>query len=141
MSVPHAVNCRRFCFGVVSLCFLFVYEISPESLNGFAPNSQERRVWSLARTSLKVKVKIQCHHGQNRYETVVYLFVLSACNVGVLWPNGWIGRGKSWHGGRPRPWAYCVRWESSSPSPKGTPSNFRPTSVVAKRLDGSRCHW
>jgi len=36
--------------------FLFVYEISRESLNGFAPNSYGRCVWSLARTSLKVKV-------------------------------------------------------------------------------------
>ena len=36
--------------------FLFVYEISPEQLNGFAPNSDTRRVWSFARTSLKVKV-------------------------------------------------------------------------------------
>jgi len=36
--------------------FLFVYEISPEPLNGFAPNSQGRRAWSLVRTSLKVKV-------------------------------------------------------------------------------------
>jgi len=29
--------------------------ISPEPLNGFAPNSQGRRVWSLTRTSLNVK--------------------------------------------------------------------------------------
>jgi len=43
-------------FGAVNLCFLFVYEISREPLNGFAPNSHGRRVWSLARTSLKVKV-------------------------------------------------------------------------------------
>jgi len=27
-----------------------------EPLNGFAPNSQKRRVWSLAQMSLKVKV-------------------------------------------------------------------------------------
>jgi len=33
-----------------------VYEIYREPQNGFAPNSHERRVWSLARTSLKVKV-------------------------------------------------------------------------------------
>jgi len=46
-------------FGAVSLCFLFVYEISRERLNEFATNSQGRRVWSLARTSLKVKVKRQ----------------------------------------------------------------------------------
>ena len=39
-------------FGAVSLC----NEISPEPLNGFAPNSHGRRVWSLAQTSLKVKV-------------------------------------------------------------------------------------
>jgi len=38
--------------------FSFVYEISPEPLNGFAPNSYGTRVWSLARTSLKVKVKV-----------------------------------------------------------------------------------
>jgi len=39
--------------------FLFVYEIYREPLNGFAPNSQERRVWSLARINLNVKVRGQ----------------------------------------------------------------------------------
>jgi len=29
--------------------------------------------------------------------------VLSVCDVGVLWPNGWIDQGETWHGGRPRP--------------------------------------
>ena len=43
---------------------LFLYEISREPLNGFAPNSQGRRVWSLARTSLNVKVKGHGHQGQ-----------------------------------------------------------------------------
>jgi len=46
-------------FGAVSLWFLFVYEIPPERLNGFARNSRGRRVWSLAWTSSKVKVKCQ----------------------------------------------------------------------------------
>jgi len=32
---------------------------SREPLNGFAPNTQGRRVWSLARKNLKVKVKGQ----------------------------------------------------------------------------------
>jgi len=41
--------------------FLFVYEIFRELLNGFAPNSQGRRVWFLVGTSLKVKVKGQGH--------------------------------------------------------------------------------
>jgi len=40
----------------LSVTLLFVYEISRETLNGFAPSSQGRRVWYLARTSLKVKV-------------------------------------------------------------------------------------
>ena len=41
-----------------SVCFLFVYEISREPLNGFAPYSHGRRVWPLARTSLKVRVEV-----------------------------------------------------------------------------------
>jgi len=58
---------RKVLFLVLSVCgFLFVYEISPEPLNGFAPNSQGRRVWSLARTSLKVTVKGEGHQGQKR---------------------------------------------------------------------------
>jgi len=39
--------------------FLFVYKISPELLNIFVPNSQERGVWSLACTSLNAKVNGQ----------------------------------------------------------------------------------
>jgi len=47
---------------------------------------------------------------------------------------------ETWHTGRPRRWPQCVRW-GSSPSPKGhSPLNFWPISVVAKWLDGSRCH-
>ena len=40
--LPHAVNCRRFCFWRhQSVVFLFVYEISWEQLKGFASNSPE----------------------------------------------------------------------------------------------------
>jgi len=47
------------------LLFVYVYLlISREPLNGFAPNSQGRRIFSLARTSLKVKVKGQGHQEQ-----------------------------------------------------------------------------
>jgi len=42
---------------------------------------------------------------------------------------------------RPRSKRLCVRWEHSSPCPKGGEApNFRPMSIVAKRLDGSRWH-
>ena len=76
------------------------------------------------------------------YRTVVclsVLFVLSVCDVGVLWPNGWTDQ----DAGRPRPWpgAHCVRLGPSSPPPKGDRApNFRLISVATKRLDGSRCH-
>jgi len=53
---------RKVLFLTLSVTFLFVYEISLELLNGFASNSHGRRVWSLARTSLKVKD--QGHQGQ-----------------------------------------------------------------------------
>jgi len=45
------------------------------------------------------------------------LTVLSVCNVGILWPNGWMDQDETWHAGRPRPWQQCVRWGPSS-SPK-----------------------
>jgi len=43
----------------------------------------------------------------------------TVCNVGVLWPNGWLDQYQTWHARRPRPWPYCVRWGSSFPSLKG----------------------
>ena len=43
------------------------------------------------------------------------LSVLSVCDVGVLWPNGWMDQDETWHGGRPRPRPYCVRWRTSCP--------------------------
>jgi len=43
----------RFCFSAV--CdFLLVPQTSLQPLNGYAPNSHGRRVWSLARMSLNV---------------------------------------------------------------------------------------
>ena len=65
--------------------------------------------------------------------------VLSGCDVRALWPNGWTDQDETWHAGRPRRWPHCVRWGPSSPSPKGAqPPNFRPISVAAKWLHGSR---
>jgi len=61
----------------------------------------------------------------------------------LLWQNGWMDQDATWYGGRPRPRPHCVRWGPSSPSPskKGAqPHNFLPMSIVAIRLDGSRCH-
>jgi len=50
------------------------------------------------------------------YRTAV---CLSVCDVGVLWPNGWMDQDETWHGGRPRPWPRCVRSGPSCPLPKG----------------------
>ena len=64
------------------------------------------------------------------------------CDVCALWPNGWTDQDETWHTGRPQPWPHCARWGPSSPSSKGAqpPPNFRPISVAAKWLHGSRCH-
>jgi len=35
----------------------------------------------------------------------------------ILWPNGWMDQGGTWHGGRPKPRRLCVRW-GRSPLPK-----------------------
>jgi len=66
---------------------------------------------------------------------------LSVCDVRALWPNGWTDQGETWHADRPRSWPHCVRWGLTYPSPKGAQSPiFRPISVSAKWLHGSRCH-
>ena len=49
------------------------------------------------------------------------LSCLSVCDVGVLWPNGWMDQDETRRVGRPRPWPHCVRWGPSSPSSKGGP--------------------
>jgi len=55
------------------------------------------------------------------------LSVRSVCDVGVLWPNGWMDQDEPRHAGRPRPWPYCVRWRPSSPPQKGAePPIFGP---------------
>jgi len=43
------------------------------------------------------------------------LSCLTACNVGVLWPNGCMDHDATWHGGRPRLRRHCVRWGSAYP--------------------------
>jgi len=52
-----------------------------------------------------------------------------------------MGQDATWYGGRPRAVRHCVRW---GPIPKREGDTAAPTlramSVVAKRLDGSRCH-
>jgi len=45
--------------------------------------------------------------------------VPSVCDVGALWPNGWMDQDETWHAGRPWPWPHCVRRGPTSPSPKG----------------------
>jgi len=62
-------------FMATSVCrFLLAYEISWEPLNRFASKSDED-VWSLARMSLKVKVKGSGHQGQKWH----FSALLAAC--------------------------------------------------------------
>ena len=60
----------------------------------------------------------------------------------LLWLNGWMDEAGTWHSGKPQPRRLCVRWGPSPLSKKGAepPPNFQPISIVAKRLDASRCH-
>jgi len=60
------------------------------------------------------------------YQTVVSV-CLSVCDVGVLWPNGWIKQDETWRAARSQPWPHSVRWGPSSPFPEGAqPPIFGP---------------
>jgi len=60
----------------------------------------------------------------------------------LLSSNCWMHENATWYGDRPRPRPHYARWGPSSPMHKKRtePPNFWPMSVVAKRLDGPRCH-
>jgi len=62
--------------------------------------------------------------------------IFSPC---LLWPNGWMDQDATWYDGRPQPGQHCVRCGPSS-TRQGTAPKLQPLSVVAKWLDGSRCH-
>ena len=55
----HAVNCARFCFWRCLLLFCLGVKYLGNRANGFAPNSQGRRVWSLAWTVLMSRSKVK----------------------------------------------------------------------------------
>jgi len=81
------------------------------------------------------------------YQTAVCLSILSCmyvCNVRILWPYGWRDQDETWRARRPRSWPHCVRWGPAHPLKGHSPSppyfHFRPISVAAKWLHGSRCH-
>jgi len=52
------------------------------------------------------------------------LSVLSVCNVGVLWPNGWMDQDESWHIGRPLPGHIVLDGDPSPPLQRGTAPQF-----------------
>jgi len=69
-------------FSSASVCgFLFVHEISPEPLNGFAPNSHGKRVWSLAWMSLKLSVKGQRSRSPGTKGGIFWPFRRPACGL------------------------------------------------------------
>ena len=56
--------------------------------------------------------------------------------------KGWMDYDATWYEGRPRPRRLCVKCRPSLLQKKrhSPPPNFWPMSIVAKWLDGSRCH-
>jgi len=59
----------------------------------------------------------------------------------LLWPNGWMHQDATWYGGRSQPGDFVLDGDPAPlPRKRAKPPNFRPMSIVAKRLSGSRWH-
>ena len=56
----------------------------------------------------------------------------------LLWSNGWMDQGATWHGGRPRLRPRCDRYESSSPFQKGAQP---PPQLSAYAYCGQAAGW
>jgi len=63
------------------------------------------------------------------------------CDVGVLWPNGWMDQDETWHAGRPQPWPHCVRSGPTSPSPKGHSPQFSTKVRSPSTTSGLETEW
>jgi len=64
------------------------------------------------------------------YPTVV----CPVCDVGILWPNGWMDQDATWHGGRPRPRSQCLMGTQLLPPLKGAQQPpFFGLHIIAKR--------
>jgi len=79
------------------------------------------------------------------HRSVVLSVCLSVLPVTLVYcgQNGCMDQDATWYRGRPWPRRHCVRWGPSSALPKRGQSflpNFRPTSIVAKLMDGSTWH-
>jgi len=48
----------------------------------------------------------------------VCLSVLCCLSIMLVWPNGWMDKGETWHGGRPQPRPHCVRRGTHLPPPQ-----------------------
>jgi len=57
---------------------------------------------------------MQIYIAHNRNTSNALQHANTGCNVGVLWPNGWMHQDTTWYGGRPQPRRHCVRWDPSA---------------------------
>jgi len=111
---------------VIGPCLLWSNVRPPQLLLTTCRNSRPR---TTCPNFIKVCVRISHtmqryrHTGQDRTgQTGQRLDSIgrTVCNVGVLWPNGWMDKDETWHGGRPRPWPHCVGWDPGAPPQGGT---------------------
>jgi len=94
------------------------------------------------------QVAPMCPHGRAHWTYGIGpLSVCPVCNVGALWPNGWMDQDEAWRAGKPRPGHTALDGDPASPPQKGAhpapifgPCLLWPKFIVAKRLDGSRWH-
>jgi len=53
------------------------------------------------------------------------LSVCPVCDVGALWPKGWMDQDETWHAGRPGPGHTVLDGDPAAPPPKGhSPPQF-----------------
>ena len=109
---------RKVLFWALSVTFLFVYEIYREPLNGFAPHSQRRRVWSLMRTSLKVKVNFGGLCAVYAWKNIFALVCLTFTACSVPWrkrPNSTGLNGLSVASYARKTWKFHTKSATDSP--------------------------
>jgi len=76
------------------------------------------------------------HAGSSRTD-VLSVCTQSVCNVGVLWPNGWMDQDANWYGCRPRPIGDIVLDGDPAPHGKG---HSNPSPLFGPLCSGTVAH-
>jgi len=74
--------------------------------------------WETFRKTIRLMLSVRCP------SVCPVCLSCPVCDVGLLWPNGWMHQDETWHTGKPRPGLIVLDGDPPSPPPKRRSPQF-----------------